>query len=58
VVLIAEVRPPGFWQYMLFSQRGAIADRVIGGTSSVVRRWLRYRIGRFARRDAAAAAPR
>jgi hypothetical protein len=40
-------------------QGGTIVDRAIGrGTASVMLCWLRYRIDRFARRDAAAAAPR
>ncbi len=37
VVLIPEVQPPRFWDFVLFNQRGALLDRAIRrGTASVV----------------------
>ena len=60
MVLIPEVQPPRFWDFLLFNQRGAILDRAIRrGTVNVVVCRLRYRLGQFAPRDAvpAAAAP-
>jgi len=57
VVLIPEVQPPRFWDFLLFNQRGAILDRAIRrGTVNVVVCRLRYRLGQFAPRDAASAA--
>ena len=54
VVLIPEVQPPRFWEYLLFNQRGAILDRAIRhGTANVVLCRLRYRLEQFAPRDAA-----
>jgi amino acid transporter len=44
VVLIPEVQPRRFWDYLLFNQRGVILDRAIRrGTASVVLCRLRYR---------------
>jgi amino acid transporter len=58
VVLIPEVQPPRFWDYVLFNQRGAILDRAIRrGTVNVVLCRLRYRLEHFAPRDAAEAPP-
>ena len=63
VVLIPEVQPPRFWDYLLFNRRGAILDRAIRrGTANVVLCRLRYRLEQFAPRDvspasAAGAAP-
>jgi amino acid transporter len=52
VVLIPEVQPPRFWDYLLFNQRGAILDRAIRrGTASVVLCRLRYRLEQFAPSD-------
>ncbi len=49
VVLIPEVQPPRFWEYLLFNQRGAILDRAIRrGTANVVLCRLRYRLEQFA----------
>ncbi len=54
VVLIPEVQPPRFWQYLLFNQRGTILNRAIRrGTANVVLCRLRYRLEQFAA-DAAA----
>jgi amino acid transporter len=48
VVLIPEVQPPKFWDYVLFNQRGAILDRAIRrGTVNVVLCRLRYRLEQF-----------
>ncbi len=45
VVLIPEVHPARFWQYVLFNQRGVILDRAIRrGTASAVLCRLRYRL--------------
>ena len=56
VVLIPEVQPPRFWDYLLFNQRGAILDRAIRrGTANVVLCRLRYRLEQFAPHDVAAA---
>jgi amino acid transporter len=53
VVLIPEVQPPRFWDYLLFNQRGAILDRAIRrGTANVVLCRLRYRLEQFAPSDA------
>ena len=66
VVLIPEVQPRRFWDYLLFNQRGVILDRAIRrGTANVVLCRLRYRLEQLApratparpRRDAPAAAP-
>ena len=55
VVLIPEVQPPRFWDYLLFNQRGAILDRAIRrGTVNVVLCRLRYRLEQFASRDTVA----
>src|SRR5260370_10254940 len=60
VVLIPEVQPRRFWDYLLFNQRGVILDRAIRrGTASVVLCRLRYRLEQLAPRtsgDAPAAA--
>jgi amino acid transporter len=51
VVLIPEVQPPKFWDYLLFNQRGAILDRAIRhGTVNVVVCRLRYRLEQFSHR--------
>ena len=58
VVLIPEVQPPRFWEYLLFNQRGAILDRAIRrGTANVVLCRLRYRLEQFAPRDAGSGMP-
>jgi len=52
VVLIPEVQPPRFWDYLLFNQRGSILDRAIRrGTVNVVLCRLRYRLEQFAPDD-------
>ena len=49
VVLIPEVQPEKFWQYLLFNQRGMILGRAIRrGTANVVLCRLRYRLGQIA----------
>ena len=49
VVLIPEVQPPRFWDYLLYNQRGAILGRAIRrGTANVVLCRLRYRLEQFA----------
>ncbi len=56
VVLIPEVQPRRFWDYLLFNQRGVILDRAIRrGTANVVLCRLRYRLQQLAPHDAAAA---
>ncbi len=56
VVLIPEVQPPKFWDYVLFNQRGALIDRAIRrGTLNVVVCRLRYRLEQFAPSDAGSA---
>jgi amino acid transporter len=61
VVLIPEVQPRRFSDYLLFNQRGVILDRAIRrGTASVVLCRLRYRLEQFApgtSGDGPAAAP-
>jgi amino acid transporter len=61
VVLIPEVQPRRFWDYLLFNQRGVILDRAIRrGTANVVLCRLRYRLQQLAPHtsgDAPAAAP-
>jgi amino acid transporter len=58
VVLIPEVQPPRFWDWVLFNQRGALLDRAIRrGTASVVLCRLRYRLEQFEHRPSAPAAP-
>jgi amino acid transporter len=58
VVLIPEVQPPRFWEYLLFNQRGAILDRAIRrGTANVVLCRLRYRLEQFAPHDGEPAGP-
>jgi amino acid transporter len=48
VVLIPEVQPPRFWDYLLFNQRGVILERAIRrGTANVVLCRLRYRLEHF-----------
>jgi hypothetical protein len=45
VVLIPEVQPPRFWDYVLFNQRGALLDRAIRRDKvNVVLCKLRYRL--------------
>jgi amino acid transporter len=49
VVLIPEVQPRRFWDYLFFNQRGVILDRAIRrGTASVVLCRLRYRLEQLA----------
>jgi len=49
VVLIPEVQPKRFWDYLLFNQRGVILDRAIRrGTANVVLCRLRYRLEQLA----------
>jgi hypothetical protein len=58
VVLIPEVQPKRFWNYLLFNQRGVILDRAIRrGTANVVLCRLRYRLEQLAPGDGAPAAP-
>jgi amino acid transporter len=53
VVLIPEVQPRRFWDYLLFNQRGVILDWAIRrGTADVVLCRLRYRLGQLAPHDA------
>jgi hypothetical protein len=53
VVLIPEVQPKRFWDYLLFNQRGVILDRAIRrGAANVVLCRLRYRLGQLAPHDA------
>jgi amino acid transporter len=53
VVVIPEVQPPRFWDYVLFNQRGTILDHAIRrGTVNVVLCRLRYRLEQFAPGDA------
>ena len=48
VVLIPEVQPPRFWDYLLFNRRGAILERAIRrGTANVVLCRLHYRLEHF-----------
>ena len=55
VVLIPEVQPPRFWDYLLFNQRGVILERAIRrGTANVVLCRLHYRLEHFTPRDAPA----
>ncbi|HEY6314681.1 MAG TPA: APC family permease [Streptosporangiaceae bacterium] len=55
VVLIPEVQPRRFWDYLLFNQRGVILDRAIRrGTANAVLCRLRYRLEQLAPRDASA----
>jgi hypothetical protein len=54
VVLIPEVQPEKFWQYLLFNQRGLLLGRAIRrGTANVVLCRLRYRLEQIASGDAA-----
>ena len=56
VVLIPEVQPPRFWDYLLFNQRGVILERAIRrGTANVVLCRLRYRLEHFTPHDTPAA---
>jgi amino acid transporter len=49
VVLIPEVQPRRFWDYLFFNQRGVILDRAIRhGTANVVLCRLRYRLQQLA----------
>jgi hypothetical protein len=61
VVLIPEVQPRRFWDFLLFNQRGVILDRAIRrGTANVVLCRLRYRLEQLTPHDAgtpAAAGP-
>ena len=53
VVLIPEVQPRRFWDYLLFNQRGVMLDRAIRrGTANVVLCRLRYRLEQLAPHDA------
>ena len=53
VVLIPEVQPRRFWDFLLFNQRGVILDRAIRrGTANVVLCRLRYRLEQLAPHDA------
>ena len=53
VVLIPEVQPRRFWDYLLFNQRGVMLDRAIRrGTANVVLCRLRYRLEQFEPHDA------
>jgi len=55
VVLIPEVQPPRFWDYLLFNQRGVILERAIRrGTANVVLCRLHYRLEHFTPRGAPA----
>ena len=49
MVLIPEVQPPRFWDYLLFNRRGAILERAIRhGTANVVLcRWPALPAGAF-----------
>jgi len=52
VVLIPEVQPRRFWDYLLFNQRGVILDRAIRrGTANAVLCRLRYRLEQLAPHD-------
>jgi amino acid transporter len=52
VVLIPEVQPRRFWDYLFFNQRGVILDRAIRrGTANVVLCRLRYRLQQLAPHD-------
>jgi len=52
VVLIPEVQPPRFWDYLLFNQRGVLLERAIRrGTANVVLCRLHYRLEHFTPRD-------
>ncbi len=56
VVLIPEVQPPRFWDYLLFNRRGVILERAIKrGTANVVLCRLRYRLEHFTPHDTPAA---
>jgi amino acid transporter len=58
VVLIPEVQPPRFWDWVLFNQRGALLDRAIRrGTANVVLCRLRYRLEQFEHRPSDSAVP-
>jgi len=62
VVLIPEIEPKRFWDYLLFNQRGVILDYAIRrGTANVVLCRLRYRLAQLAPHETssadAAAAP-
>jgi amino acid transporter len=53
VVLIPEVQPRRFWDFLLFNQRGVILDRAIRrGTANVVLCRLRYRLEQLTPHDA------
>jgi amino acid transporter len=58
VVLIPEVQPPRFWDYLLFNRRGVILERAIRrGTANVVLCRLRYRLEHFTPRAASGEPP-
>lgn len=58
VVLIPEVQPRRFWDYLLFNRRGVILDRAIRrGTANVVLCRLRYRLEQLAPRTSDDAPP-
>jgi amino acid transporter len=57
VVLIPEIQPRRFWDYLLFNQRGVILDYAIRrGTGNVVLCRLRYRLTQLAPYGASPAA--
>jgi amino acid transporter len=58
VVLIPEIQPRRFWDYLLLNQRGVILDYAIRrGTADVVLCRLRYRLEQFASRPSDGAPP-
>jgi amino acid transporter len=58
VVLIPEVQPARWWQWVMYNQRGLILDRAIRhGTENVVLCRLRYRLSTLAAEASDAAAP-
>jgi hypothetical protein len=58
VVLIPEIQPRRFWDYLLLNQRGVILDYAIRrGTADVVLCRLRYRLEQLASRPSDGAPP-
>jgi amino acid transporter len=56
VVLIPEIEPRRFWDYLLFNQRGVILDYAIRrGTANVVLCRLRYRLAQLAPHETSSA---
>jgi amino acid transporter len=52
VVLIAEVQPEHWWQWVLHNQRGVVLNRAIRqGTNNVIVCQLRFRLGHFTPAD-------